>query len=483
MSELRAALGAVREQFIEDMCAGGFRPHSETLLVGDLDIDDQPVTFDITVPVDFPVVMPKVRTPGGEGGLSWHRERDGHFCLWSADEAGELPWLTAAAVLQRIRDWHAKDAAGWPEDPPDLDLERYWPRVAHLIVHPALEPLVGRPCRIERARNNIYRLSAGLAPKNSKLLNAEVIDVGELSAPVRNFDELAGPLPAGAAVGLRRRIESGRTQIVMVRYRRQGHNGVIGLVARDRNPHTLSAAETAEESAEVIRLRAGFDAETLANKAVAVIGLGAVGSLVADLLARSGAGRLTLQDHGVIRPGNCVRHLATLKEVGRAKVDAVRDRLVADGFIALSSVVTDITALTSVDSVEAIFDVHDLVIDATGSGSVTALVLKAAEVLRRPALSVCLQRSGTVVRVDRLPLRAGEVHAAPTPAGMPFAELREGGCGETVAPTPPWACSTAASLCAAIAADLLAGRHQYPASVVEVLVGDSGVGLKIGRGS
>lgn len=481
MSELRTVLTAAREQFIEDLCGAGFRLDSPTVLVGDLDIDGQPVTFDITVPADFPIMMPKVQTPGGEGGLSWHRERDGHFCLWSADEAGELPWLTAAAVLERIVDWHARDKAGWPGDPPDLDLERYWPRSVHLIVHPALEPLVGRPCRVERARNNIYRLSAGPAPKKSKLLDAEVFDIGELATPVRSFDELADTLPDNVGQRLRLRIESGRTQIVMVRYRRQGHSGVIGLVARDRNPHTLAATETAEESAEVIRLRAGFDAGFLAGKAVAVVGLGAVGSLVADLLARSGVGRLTLQDHDVLRPGNCVRHLATLKDVGRAKVDAVRERLIADGFMAADSVVTDTTALTSVDAIEALFDDHDLVIDATGSGPVTALVLKAAEVLEQPALTVCLQRSGTVVRVDRLPLGASEGHAAPTPAGAPFAEQREGGCGDPVAPTPPWACSAAASLCSAMAADVLSGRRQYPASVVEVLVADPSVSLKIGR--
>lgn len=475
MSDLRASIESAREQFTEELIARGFKLVEQQTLVGDVVVDGVAVEHEIVIPSDFPIVKPSVRTPGGEGSRSWHRERDGAFCLWSDEDAAHLPWASADAVLIRIEEWHRQAALGWPDDPPDLDLERYWPQSRVFITHGDLAEYLGRRCMVVSGRNGTYELVLGQAPKKQRRIRsrgAVVLDVGELDEPLHELDDLLDRLPGGEALELRSNIEDGTCKVVIVRYSRRGHVGSLGLHIKSRQPLEITAATTAHTDDATLRLRTGFDADVLAAKRVAIVGVGAVGAQVADLLVRSGVGAVALVDADRVRPGNCIRHLVGLDDVGRSKVDAVADRLTAHGIDA-SNVERIAEHATSVDMIEGLFDTYDLVIDATGNGPATALVLTAGRVLQRDAFSVCLQRGGTVARIDRVPLPAGEDHAEATPSGGPAAEGREGGCGDPVSPTPPWACTVAAALGAAVAADILTGRNQYPASVIEVLVADA----------
>lgn len=67
--------------------------------------------------------------------------------------------------------------------------------------------------------------------------------------------------------------------------------------------------------------------EPLAGKTVAIIGLGALGSTIASLLARAGVGRFALIDIDYLTAGNVVRHDLDLGDVGTDKVPAMRARL------------------------------------------------------------------------------------------------------------------------------------------------------------
>ena len=419
MSVLGDSVAAAREAFIEDLCAHGFRLQQDCrTLFGDLPIDGEPVEHHIVLTEDFPISKPKVFTPGGEGGYSWHRDLDGGFCLWSDEDASDLPWGDADAVIDRILQWHANDVDGWPDDPPDLDLERYWPRVDELVIYPDLAPLTGELCKAKRGNHDVWEIVKGKAPpKSPRWAGAAVVDAGELKEPVRSFDELVEVLDSEEAEILRREIERGRVRFVMVRYRRQGSEAALALIAKGKNTNRLFAAGAAHAGASTYRLRAGLDAEALGTTSVAIVGVGAVGSLLAEMLARSGAGRLTLVDHDRVRPGNCIRHVATRKDIGRAKTAAVKQHLVESGIIAHDAVASRHQELTSVSDTEDLFANHDLVIDATGNGPATALILTASRILDKPTITVCLQRSGSVARVDRLPLRAGEKHDPPAGAG------------------------------------------------------------------
>ncbi len=61
---------------------------------------------------------------------------------------------------------------------------------------------------------------------------------------------------------------------------------------------------------------------------VLVIGLGGVGAYAAEMLARSGVGRLTIVDADLVSPSNINRQLAALHStVGRPKAEVVAERL------------------------------------------------------------------------------------------------------------------------------------------------------------
>lgn len=66
---------------------------------------------------------------------------------------------------------------------------------------------------------------------------------------------------------------------------------------------------------------------SLAGKSVAIIGLGSVGSKLAESLARSGVGRFMLVDHDVFLPENVVRNGLDLHNTCELKVHAVAQRL------------------------------------------------------------------------------------------------------------------------------------------------------------
>ncbi|MCK5843471.1 MAG: sulfur carrier protein ThiS adenylyltransferase ThiF [Victivallales bacterium] len=67
--------------------------------------------------------------------------------------------------------------------------------------------------------------------------------------------------------------------------------------------------------------------ELMRHRHFMVFGAGGLGSNAAVILARAGAGRLTLVDFDVVEPSNLNRQYYFLDQVGMAKVDALRDNL------------------------------------------------------------------------------------------------------------------------------------------------------------
>ena len=99
---------------------------------------------------------------------------------------------------------------------------------------------------------------------------------------------------------------------------------------RSRNPAKRASAT----SGRVLVIRAGRagasdlgarspHATKLAARRVLLIGTGAIGSVLAEQLARVGVGEITLVDRDVLEPGNLARHACTMRHVGRPKALAV----------------------------------------------------------------------------------------------------------------------------------------------------------------
>ncbi|MFC4905563.1 ThiF family adenylyltransferase [Kocuria oceani] len=148
----------------------------------------------------------------------------------------------------------------------------------------------------------------------------------------------------------------------------------------------------------------------LENRAITVIGCGAIGSVIIEHLARAGVGKFTLVDHDTVEPGNLSRHVAAFDTVGAPKVNALAARIrqinpyaqVASCVARLGSVTPDGQRCES-DMLAKMFAKSDLVVDASADASVqeyTSLMARAAH-----KTWVCVDASpgiggGTVVKID-----------------------------------------------------------------------------------
>lgn len=106
----------------------------------------------------------------------------------------------------------------------------------------------------------------------------------------------------------------------------------------------------------------------LASRGIVLLGAGALGSILADLLVRAGATRLTILDDGRVEAGNLARHVLTMTEVGARKASSLAERL---NRVSPNARVVglDMSFPPSSPAVEAIRNA-DLVIDATTSDTV-----------------------------------------------------------------------------------------------------------------
>jgi hypothetical protein len=301
-------------------------------------------TVDVRLDHRFPFAPPMVQVvdPGAELELTFHREPNGNLCLWTSDEAVDAaPWRDPKQLLQRVCGWLVQTADGWPGDN-DCDLERYLSRDDRMILYDlkALDDTTGcvrtstdRQAGIititgqkRRMSQSPQKAKRGLSRKDQHL--AWVGDIGEPARPIWNWEGLVTALgDDGATVD--RLVELGAVEFLLLHYQRHGQAGALGLAVQRGRPATaptVRACESADTSPSARTLRAGQNTGALADRPVAIVGLGAVGSFLADLLYRSGVRRLTLLDPECLRPGNIIRHLAGDAFIGSPKVHAVRTR-------------------------------------------------------------------------------------------------------------------------------------------------------------
>lgn len=71
----------------------------------------------------------------------------------------------------------------------------------------------------------------------------------------------------------------------------------------------------------------GFFHPTMVDAKIHIIGCGAVGSTIAELLARCGLTDFVLYDHDIVETHNLVNQMFREKDVGKKKVDALADIL------------------------------------------------------------------------------------------------------------------------------------------------------------
>ena len=263
-------------------------------------------------------------------------------------------------------------------------------------------------------------------------------------------------------------VTDGRFSYLIVRYSRRGVEAavVLSVWKAEAGGLRVASVRSASEARATLTLRAGATVQRLASCRVAVVGAGAIGSFVCDLLGRSGVGAITVIDPDVVTPGNLIRYAADASTVGTGKPLAIKRVIESRPYN--SSKVSVAAGVPSPREVMSLFTEHDLVIDATASGDATHLLASAAGGSGYHMLSVCVQEEGRVLRVDIIPPLKGE-QMPETELGPPTAreDLRfEAGCGDPVSQTPAFAVVEAAALAARHAVGLLTDRPVSDAGTV-----------------
>lgn len=115
-----------------------------------------------------------------------------------------------------------------------------------------------------------------------------------------------------------------------------GMGGVSGIILDPTSPRddVLQRAEIGVLSLEDLRRSAlqvrnvGRVPQDASALSVAMFGVGALGSVAADLFAKSGLGKVALCDPQTLRAGNTLRHLGGLHQIGEKKVRIVAQDIV-----------------------------------------------------------------------------------------------------------------------------------------------------------
>lgn len=454
----------------------------------------------------WPYRAPLLNVPGIS---AWHADRE-LLCLWRDDDNGQQ-WVTLQGLYDRIDEWIADANTGFAAVENARNPEIYWQedsgRVAGLV---DLDELLGgqdtdgqhgefhfteavspdgRPSPI-----NVFDLYPGpftaMTPRPRGASNREVrgrwFYRAQISEPPRNLGELRGMLTDRQVDRLDKDLRDRPLLMYGLMWRNQA-----GLVATMLLSQRVSTDERKNyivalrpKGRDALLLRAGPDAKDLQRRSIAIVGVGAIGSHVADALARAGTARLVLRDHDLLFPANLGRHAAPPgTPAGTAKTHTMAEQLSQYPWVDVDVPEdSDDEIIWSIDSIRSLMVDNDLVIDATGHGGFAELASRIAGDLSRPFISVALFRAGSVARVRRQvdgdtpilrrPLLDRYPEIPPLPDELEYVGT-EVGCLAQIHNAPPTAVIQAAILATEVAIDLLTGRLDQPDEVIEVLrVGD-----------
>ncbi|MEU9961221.1 ThiF family adenylyltransferase [Streptomyces sp. NPDC050982] len=464
-------VASARQHFEEGLIRTGFR-ELEAGWEGPVPHSAGTTRVVIGLPSRFPFRPPTV-TPVDHDAVpwSWHRDLDGGLCLVAEDDHDGLWWTEAPAFLEHVTAWFEHADNGWQDDRIDLDLDRYFQPSAdrRLYLYDDLAPYLNRFVRFSPSGNKTMRIRYGTRPRKAFEGGRDrfgyVAHLGKVDVPPRTWADISARIDSTA--DLDRGIRQQSIAIVVLIYQRDTHDGAIVLdVAPAKDGGTVVTRLRSAADTEAARSsRAGVLAPELRESAVAVVGAGALGSFIADMLVRSGVRHLTLIDDDVVMPGNLVRHLVGPDAIGLPKAEAVKQHLIRHHEALAGIIGTSNHALTSGADAADLLCNHDLVVNATADFATTALLHVSALSLGTRVLSAALQNDGRTYRIDVLPPLDA---AAPLPPSTTTADtqappLFEAGCGSPISPTPPHAVIEAAAATVRHAIGLLVDRPFHPA--------------------
>lgn len=422
----------------------------------------------------WPYLHPKVYVQGLAAGL--HRNYHGDICLW-IDGDPSLEWLRWDGIARRIEKWAAEAAATATADDPAFDAHLYFEGGTKGL---ATVDLTGVRVRDGELRGVRGTLREGLLQIGDGPLRGRLYSRAAITTPPTDLAAVRRVLRRRQQRDLSQALSSvgspdGVSFLILAWHTGVGPNLLVLWLERTNGAVKATSFEGARIDREILLLRAGPDGRELSRRRVAVLGLGAVGSHLAQLLARCGVGTLAVFDQQRLRPGDVVRHVASSQFVGKSKVAAVK------AAIQLQAPWTEVLDVErshwEPSQLAGIARNVDLVVDAVGSASFTVQLARVCDIESRRLLAVSLYHHGDVVRVRHqgappvanLADRAAD-RAFPTiPPDVDEEEAAwEAGCGAPITQATPTAVASAAAAAARLAVEVLCGRETGDLDLVEV---------------
>ncbi len=470
------------DRFIDSLLAAGFEPTGDQQSwIGPLHPALKPLanaeTMKVVVRDGWPFLHPKVYVEGLSAGLH-RRVSDGDVCLWEEGDPS-LAWLTWQGVSTRIDQWASADSKTLTAADPALDAHLYFPGGTKGL---ATIDLSGREIRDWDFKPLRAVVKEGLLKigtegdasgrwyvRENPLTPAQTL--GQLRSQLRHrqqkdFDQALETV--GTPGGISFLVFAWNTPV--------GPNLLIISLEKDKSGRVVARPyEAARTDPSVLLLRAGPDATALASKKVVLLGVGAVGSHVADLLARSGVGEIFLCDHQRLRPGDVVRHAAGALFVGEPKVDAMSTSIFINArWTSVKKLQKDVWQPTLLRDLA---EHADLVVDTVGLAGFTSEISLVCSDAERPVVSAALYRRGSIGRV-RVQSGMSEATIVDRPQDNRFplippstednAVAWEAGCAAPIAQAPPTSVVGLAATTARLATDVLLGRSDRDLDWIEV---------------
>lgn len=487
--DIQAFDRASLDQFVTELIRAGFeltgtRTWTGPIHSGLTQFTDAP-TMRITIDNGWPYRWPRLFVDGIHRD---HANPAGEVCLWQPGDSS-AQWETFAGFEARISTWCEARKEGFRPEDVVLDAHLSFDR------HQSAMALVDLDALTEQVPAGREHASGKLSGQWERegvldLVPGEVIGMPMAGrwiwskraiAPPADFDEVRAAVPADEVPKLERFLErlpvDGTISPLLLAWEtaEHGRTALALVVSRVANEVGASALELAPTDLRIRRLRAGPDAEALADKSVTIFGIGAIGSNVALRLAEAGVGTVRLIDGDQLRPGNIVRHAAS-GPLGAYKADAVADliRIRAPWSAAIPIQSSPWTPA----QLEAQAQGSDLVVEGTG----LVLFSQALELVTRglalPFVSAALYRAGAIARVRRSDPAQGDTTITERrdnpgdrypiiPVGDEPRRL-EPGCTAAVNNASPVAVAAVAALTAEIAIDTLLAEFRFPDEVLEV---------------
>lgn len=479
------------ERFQTELIRRGFGPVSPQLRewVGPVHGSFDGLTDAVDMRLEFrdgwPFKPPRVYV---DGLTSDHVNPAGEVCLWREDEGDPQDWVSFDAFESRLQQWCNRATSGFSASDIALDAHLYFEEKSNRLAILNISDIMGSDGN-DGATGHFHAVAEATGPFNFErgeshfdALRGRWYYREQLDMPPANLRQFRDSLRSGQATNFDRLLrETNRDKetihfALLVWNTPRGPNALaLCLTPSDPSPKA-TALVAAPTDTHILQMRAGPDAPSLNDKRVVLFGVGAIGSHLAILLAKSGLGNITIVDGDFLRPGDVTRHAAGSNGVGYPKVEAVKE-LIADS-----------APWTNTDTVsEALWHPErileesagaDLVIDGTGiSGFADACSVLFGE-HGKPFLTYALFRSGSIGRARR---QAGE-HDTPIMSRIDLTdryplippddeaqdEQLETGCTSPVNNAPPHSVAAIAALASQYSVDWLSGRELWPDEVIDV---------------